>query len=78
MIRWSGPQPRPDGEQIANANDDLFPLAPTSEAPAEQTRANWAATLPDDTDVPLIWEDIRHGRNEEHPRHERRNWRGRR
>jgi hypothetical protein len=29
---------------------------PASEAPAEQTRANWAATLPDTDDVPLIWE----------------------
>jgi hypothetical protein len=42
--------------QIANANRDFAALTPASEAPAEQTRTNWAATLPDTDDVPLIWE----------------------
>ena len=41
--RWRGPQPTPGEEQIANAPDDLFPLAPVSEAPAGQVRADWAA-----------------------------------
>ena len=42
-------------EQIANAPDDLFDLAPVSDAPAVTTNANWAALLPNQT-VPLIWE----------------------
>ncbi len=57
---WRGPQPSPDGEQIANARDGLFPFAPASEAPATQTRSNWSALLPGQT-TPLIWEDRRHG-----------------
>lgn len=44
--RWTGPLPDPDGEQIANAYEDFADLTPASQAPAEQTRANWAATLP--------------------------------
>lgn len=58
MIRWRGrgePQ-----EQIANARDDFADLTPVSEAPAEQTRANWSAVLPNQ-DVPLIWEGSRRG-----------------
>lgn len=42
--------------QIANAHRDFADLTPASEAPAQQTRTNWAATLPDTDDVPLIWE----------------------
>jgi hypothetical protein len=42
--------------QVFNARDGFADLTPVSEAPAEQTRANWAATLPDTDDVPLIWE----------------------
>jgi hypothetical protein len=42
--------------QVLNARDGFADLTPVSEAPAEQTRANWAATLPDTDDVPLIWE----------------------
>lgn len=61
--RWRG-WVDPCEEQIANAPDDLFDLSPVSEAPAEQTRSNWAALLPDQT-VPLIWEDSRHGYREE-------------
>lgn len=64
-LRWSGPQPSGDCEQIANAREGLFAFAPVSEAPAEQTRSNWAATLPDSNDVPLIWEDTRHARSQE-------------
>lgn len=44
-------------EQIANAPDDLFPLAPASEAPAAATLANWSALLPGQ-DVPLIHERV--------------------
>lgn len=54
--RWRGPQPRPDEEQIANAPDGLFALAPVSDAAAAQTRTNWAALLPGQ-EIPLIGED---------------------
>lgn len=59
-LKWSGPQPSEDCEQIANAHEGLFAFAPASEAPAELTRSNWAALLPDD--IPLIWEEARRGR----------------
>lgn len=59
-LRWSGPQPSGDCEQIANAREGLFAFAPASEAPAEQTRSNWSAVLPGG-DISLIWEDSRHG-----------------
>lgn len=54
-VRWRGPKPAKCEEQIANAPDDFAALTPVSEAPAEQTRQNWAATVPDQ-DAPLIWE----------------------
>ena len=63
--RWSGPQPTPCEEQWANADPEFVPLPTASEAPAVQTRSNWAALLPDSDTVPLIWEDIRHGREED-------------
>lgn len=53
-FRWRGPQPGRDEEQIANAPDDLFDLAPVSEAAAQQTRTNWAAVLP--SSIPVAWE----------------------
>lgn len=37
----------PHEEQIANAPDWLFPLAPVSEAPAQQVRSEWSAVLSD-------------------------------
>jgi hypothetical protein len=43
---WSGPGPSGDGEQIANAFEDFADLTPESQEPAETTRANWAALLP--------------------------------
>ncbi len=61
---WRGPQPRRDEEQVANARDRLFPLAPVSAAPAALTRTNWSALLPGQT-VPLIWEDYGYGREQE-------------
>jgi hypothetical protein len=42
-------------EQVANAKDSFPDLTPVSEAPAVQTRANWAAWLPGQT-IPLIGE----------------------
>jgi hypothetical protein len=54
--RWRGPQPTEGEEQIANAPDGLFPLAPVSDAPAEQTRTNWLAVMPGQP-VPMIGED---------------------
>ena len=63
MNRWRG---RPDCfEQVGNAHDSFVDLTPASEAPAEQTRANWAAWLPESNTVPLIWEDSRHGYEQE-------------
>jgi len=62
MIRWRGRGC--DQPQIANARQGFLDLAPVSEAPATQTRTNWAALLPDSDDVPLIWEDIRYGDRE--------------
>jgi len=58
-IVWRG-RLRTNEEQIANAPDRLFRLAPVSEAPAAQTRSNWSALLPGQT-VPLIWEKRRDG-----------------
>lgn len=59
MIRWRGRgEPR---EQVANAHDSFVDLTPAGDAAAEQTRANWSATLPGQ-DIPLIWEDNRYGR----------------
>ena len=55
LYRWSGPQSSGDCEQVANANDSFMDLTPASGAPAEQTRSNWSALLPDQ-DIPLIWE----------------------
>lgn len=43
---WKGPKPSGDGEQIANAFEDFTDLTPVTQEPAEQTRANWAALLP--------------------------------
>lgn len=51
-------------EQVFNAPDSFVDLTPVSEAPAEQTRANWSAFLPDQ-DVPLIWEDSRYGHQQQ-------------
>ena len=62
MIRWRGRGC--DQPQLANADEGFVDLTPASEAPATQTRSNWAATLPDSNDVPLIWEDIRYAREE--------------
>ena len=61
-FRWRGPQPARCEEQIANAPDDLFELAPVSEAAADQTRTNWAAVLP--SSIPFTWERS-NGRAEE-------------
>jgi hypothetical protein len=54
--RWRGPQPAEDEEQIANAPDGLFPLAPVSETPAENTRSNWSAVMPGQP-IPMAGED---------------------
>lgn len=48
----------PDGEQIANANDDFVDLTPVSQAPAVQVRSRWSAVQPNQT-IPLIWETRR-------------------
>lgn len=56
---WSNP----DEELIANAFDDAFDLSPVSQAPAIQTRANWAALLPGQ-EIPLIGEPT-YGRDPE-------------
>ncbi len=48
----------PDGEQIANANDDFADLTPVSQAPAEQVRSRWLAVLPNQP-IPLMWETRR-------------------
>lgn len=61
--RWQGPQPAQCEEQIANAPDTLFALAPAGGAAAVQTRSNWAAVLP--STIPFIWERSRYGREEE-------------
>ena len=60
--RWQGPQPAGCEEQIANAPDNLFDLAPVSGAAAEGTRTNWAAVLP--SSIPFAWERS-NGRAEE-------------
>ena len=39
-----------------NARNPVNKLVPVSEAPAIQTRANWAALLPDD--VPMVGERV--------------------
>lgn len=62
IIRWRGrgePQ-----DQVANALDSTVNLTPVSETRATQTRSNWSALQPGQT-VPLIWEDIRHGGEED-------------
>jgi hypothetical protein len=60
-IRWRGWGG--ECEQVGNAREDFVDLTPVSEAPAEQTRTNWAALLPGSSSVPLIWEDsYRYGR----------------
>ncbi len=61
-FRWRGPQPARCEEQIANAPDSLFDLAPVSEAAAELTRNDWAAVLP--SSIPFAWERS-NGREEE-------------
>lgn len=43
---WLGPQPSGDGEQVANAHEAFVDLTPVSQAAADQTRTDWAATLP--------------------------------
>ncbi|CAN5808542.1 hypothetical protein BH24ACT15_BH24ACT15_37570 [soil metagenome] len=48
----------PDGEQIANANDDFVDLTPVSQAPAVQVRSRWLAVLPNQP-IPLMWETRR-------------------
>lgn len=62
-IRWTGPQPSADGEQVANARDDFVDLTPVSQARAEATSTNWSALLPGQ-EIPLIWER-NHGREED-------------
>lgn len=59
--RW---RPRKYEPQVANAHPGFLDLTPASDAPAEQTRSNWSALQPGQ-DVPLIWEDSRHGRHQE-------------
>jgi hypothetical protein len=60
LIRWTGPQPSRDEEQVANAYDSFVDLEPVSDARANATRDNWSAVLPGQ-DVPLIWEGSRRG-----------------
>lgn len=60
-LRWRGRWVT-DEEQVANARDDFPNLAPVSEAPAVQTRANWSAVL-SGQEVPLIGE-VRYGNEE--------------
>jgi hypothetical protein len=62
MIRWRG-RDYSRREQIANACDSFTPLAPVSEIPAAQTRANWDALRPGQ-EIPLIGER-RYGDREE-------------
>jgi hypothetical protein len=54
MITWRG---RKEPDQPQHANGGLWDLSPASEAPREQTEANWAATLAGTDPVPLIWEE---------------------
>ena len=42
-------------DQVANAKDSTVDLTPVSEAPAEATRANWAALIPGQA-IPMIGE----------------------
>lgn len=58
-IRWSGPQPTPGEEQVANAHPDFVDLTPVSDAAAVATRSKWDALLPGGT-VPLITERDRY------------------
>jgi hypothetical protein len=55
-LRWRGRDTSRKPEQVANACEDFVDLTPVSDAPAEQTRANWSALLPGQT-VPLIGEN---------------------
>lgn len=48
----------PDEEQIANAPDWLFALAPVSEAPARQVRLDWSAVLSTDPVYHLERNDV--------------------
>lgn len=59
MIRWRGRGERREPE--SNARDGFVDLTPVSEVPAQRAFDNWAATLPDTDDVPLIWEGSRRG-----------------
>lgn len=52
-VCWRG-RGEPDQPQLANGG--TRDLTPASDAPALQSAANWAATLPSTEDVPLIWE----------------------
>ena len=54
MLRWRG-RPLTVELQVANACDSFLDLTPVSQAPAEQTRANWSVLLSGQT-IPLIWE----------------------
>jgi hypothetical protein len=63
MLRWRRDRGLCPPEQVVNANDDFVDLSPVSEVPAEQTRANWSATL-SGQEVPLIGEDSRYGDEE--------------
>jgi len=56
LPRWRGRGLCPP-DQVANAKDSTVDLTPASEAPAEQTRANWDAVLPGKP-IPLIWERV--------------------
>lgn len=44
-------------DQVINAKDALHPFPAASEAPAQATRAKWAALLPGQA-IPLIWERV--------------------
>lgn len=55
LPRWRG-RDLAHKEQVANACDDYVDLTPPSEAPAEATKAGWAALLTGQ-DIPLIGED---------------------
>jgi hypothetical protein len=65
-LRWRG-RPERSEPQVANASFDDADLSPASEAPAEQTRLKWAATLPDTDPAPLIWERNKDGYGEREP-----------
>ena len=53
LLHWRGRGEVTD--QVANAKDSFLDLTPVSDAPAQATRANWAALFPGQA-VPMIGE----------------------